>query len=176
MAIALVREGNKDAFADIIGHYQIPIIRYLYHLTGDHNVAQDLAQDTFLNAYRGILKTNSNLSLKAWLYRIAANNAKQYQRRERLLTFIRFADWRGDHRSPEEPFHNHVEMQMLVEEALTKVPYAQRQCLVLHFMEDFKYREIAEILGISEEAVRKRVARGSEVFQTYYRLYGEEEK
>ena len=69
--IALVRAGEADAFAEIIGYYQAPIIRYLYRLTGDYEMAKDLAQDTFLQAYKGILKTNAELSFKAWLYRIA---------------------------------------------------------------------------------------------------------
>ena len=90
--IALIRTGDTDAFAEIIEQYQAPIIRYLYRLTGDYEVAQDLAQDTFLQAYKGILKTKSELSFKAWLYRIATNNALQLRRRKRLLSFIHFAN------------------------------------------------------------------------------------
>ena len=82
-AIALVRAGNTDAFADIIDHYQAPIQRYLYRLTGDSEMARDLAQDTFVQAYKNILRTDSELSLKAWLYRIAANNAFQHHRRKK---------------------------------------------------------------------------------------------
>ena len=69
--IDMVRAGEVDAFAEIVEHYQAPILRYLYRLTGDYQMAQDLAQDTFLQAYKGILKTKADLSLKAWLYRIA---------------------------------------------------------------------------------------------------------
>ena len=63
--IAQVRTGRNDAFGEIIEHYQRPIIRYLLRMTGNYEVAQDLAQDTFLQAFRGILKTRSDLSLKA---------------------------------------------------------------------------------------------------------------
>ena len=69
--IAKVKAGTLDAFGEIVEHYQAPIVRYLYRLTGDSEVARDLAQDAFLQAYRGILKTRSDLSLKAWLYKIA---------------------------------------------------------------------------------------------------------
>ncbi|HBD84413.1 MAG TPA: hypothetical protein DC056_10435, partial [Dehalococcoidia bacterium] len=88
--IAQVRTGRNDAFGEIIEHYQMPIICYLLRTTGNYEVAQDLAQDTFLQTFRGILKTRSDLSLKAWLYRIATNNANQYHRRRRLLSFIPF--------------------------------------------------------------------------------------
>jgi len=58
---------------------------------------------------------------------------------------------------------------LAITETLLNIPSDQRTCMILHFMEGFKYREIAETLGISEEAVRKRVARGSETFR---RLFG----
>lgn len=88
--IAQVRTGRNDVFGETIEYYQRPIICYLLRMTGNYEVAQDPAQDTFLQAFRGILKTRSDLSLKAWLYRIATNNANQYHRRRRLLSFIPF--------------------------------------------------------------------------------------
>ncbi len=168
--IALVRAGNTDAFAEIVEQYQIPIIRYLYRLTGDNAVAQDLAQDTFANAYQAILKTDSELSFKAWLYKIATNNARQYHRRNRLLSFVRFTTLGRDNLSSQEDLSDSVEQKITVEEALLKVPHNLRQCMVLHFVEGLKYREIGEVLGVSENAVRKRIARGREVFQREYRL------
>ena len=74
--IAQVRTGQTDAFGHIVERYQLPIVRYLTRLTGNIETARDLAQDTFLQAYKSILKTKSELSLKAWLYRIATNNAR----------------------------------------------------------------------------------------------------
>jgi RNA polymerase sigma-70 factor (ECF subfamily) len=169
--IALVRAGEADAFAEIIEHYQAPIIRYLFRLTGDYEMAKDLAQDTFIQAYKGILKTDAELSFKAWLYRIATNNALQHHRRKKLLSCIPFtlkeqdiADARSRIDSPGET--------LAINEALLKVPEDQRTCLVLHFVEGFKYREIAETLGCSEEAVRKRVARGRKLFIEEYNSGG----
>ena len=65
-----------------------------------------------------------------------------------------------------------IEEKMAVRTALREVPPNQRECLVLHFVEGFKYREIAVTLGISEEAVRKRVARGKEIFKDAYKFNG----
>ena len=166
--IALVRMGNTDAFATIVEHYQVSIIRYLYRLTGDYEIAQDLAQDTFLNAYQGILKTESELSFKAWLYRIATNNALQFRRRKRLLSFVPFVDSRKLDIPTIETSPDYADERMAIEETLLRVPDKHRTCMVLHFVEGLKYREIAEILGISEDAVRKRVARGSRDFRKLY--------
>lgn len=169
--IALIRAGEADAFAEIIEDYQASIIRYLYRMTGDHEMAKDLAQDTFIQAYKGILKTDAELSFRAWLYRIATNNALQHHRRKKLLSFIPFTskeqdipDARKQINCPGETF--------AINEALLKIPEEQRTCLVLHFVEGFKYREIAETLGCSEEAVRKRVTRGKKLFIGLYNREG----
>jgi RNA polymerase sigma factor (sigma-70 family) len=59
-----------------------------------------------------------------------------------------------------------------VHEALLKVPEKLRVCMVLHFVDGFKHREIAQMLGISEDAVRMRVARGSQEFRKLYSTTG----
>jgi RNA polymerase sigma factor (sigma-70 family) len=169
--IALVRAGEVDAFVEIVEHYQSPIIRYLYHLTGDYETAKDLAQDTFIQAYTGILKTRAELSFKAWLYRIATNNAWQHQRRKKLLSFVPFTVKKHD--VPDLKDNVDCSGKALeIQEAMIKIPDEQRTCVVLHFVEGFKYREIAETLGISEEAVRKRVARGRKLFIEEYNKGG----
>jgi len=167
--IALVRTGSADAFTEIVEHYQVPIQRYLYRLTGDYEMAQDLTQDTFLQAYKGILKTNADLSFKAWLYRIATNNAFRVHRRRRLLSFVPFSQSGESGIPADEDASGHIDERMAVQTALLKVSEEQRTCLALHFVEGFKYREIAETFGISEDAVRKRVARGKQVFRRLYR-------
>jgi RNA polymerase sigma-70 factor (ECF subfamily) len=168
VVIAQVRSGNSDAFAGIVEHFQSPIQRYLYRFTGDYELAKDLTQDTFIQAYKSILKTNSGLSLKAWLYRIATNNAYQYYRRKRLISFIPFSGLKKEIESSIADYAVDTTETMAIQEALVKVPEEQRTCLVLHLIEGFKYREIADTLGISEDAVRMRVARAKEAFQRSY--------
>ena len=165
--IAMVRAGSADAFAQVMEHYQVPIFRYLYRMTGDYDIAQDLTQDTFVQAYKALLKTQSDLRLKAWLYRIATNNAFQQHRRKKLLSFIPLDEWRkSDASQVNRPESAGIEAG--VQEALTKVPAEQRTCIVLHFVEGLKYAEIAQTLGISEEAVKKRVSRGKQLFRRLY--------
>jgi RNA polymerase sigma-70 factor, ECF subfamily len=166
-AVALVRDGNAEAFSDIVEHYHVPIHRYLYRLTGDYDLTQDLVQDTFIRAYENLIKTNSELSLRAWLYKIAENNARQHYRRKKLVSFIHFSSTDSDHITAGNRA-DETNRSLAIKEALLKVPYKNRVCIVLHFIEGFKYREIAETLGISKEAVRKRVTRGSLEFRRHY--------
>ena len=164
-AIDQVRAGRADAFAEIVERYQAPIFRYLLRMTGDYQVAQDLAQDTFLNAYESILKTRAELSLKAWLYRIATNNALKFHRRRRLLSFVPFAGTEGSN-TPRST--SSLDAKIAIEEALLQVPAERRICLVLHFVEGLRYREIAEIVGANEDAVRKRVTKGRKELRGAY--------
>jgi len=165
--IKLVRAGNTDAFSWIVERHQGPIIRYLHRLMGEYEVALDLAQDTFVRAYKGILKTDNDISLQAWLYKIATNLARQHGRRKKILAFVPLAHIEELKAFPSAD--NCAEENMAINEALLKVPEKQRACLVLHFVEGLKYREIAETLEISEDAVRKRVVRGCEQFRQAYR-------
>ncbi len=165
--INLIRAGDTDAFTEVVERYQRPIIRYLHRLTGEYEVALDLAQDTFVRAYQGILNTDAEISLQAWLYKIATNLARQHHRRKKILTFVPFA-----HVEELKAFStadNCSEENMAINEALLKVPEKLRACMVLHFIEGLKYQEIAGTLGISEDAVRKRVVRGCEQFRRAYR-------
>jgi RNA polymerase sigma-70 factor (ECF subfamily) len=159
-----VRTGRTDVFGEVVEQYQAPIFRHLLRMTGDHEVARDLAQDTFLKAYQSILKTRSELSLKAWLYRIATNNALKFHRRRRLLSFVPF---RGAE-EPAAPTSSSMDEKVAIEEALLQVPLERRVCLVLHFVEGLRYGEIAEIVGAREDAIRKRVAKGRQEFRRAY--------
>ncbi len=171
--ITLVRNGETNAFAEIVERYQKPIGRYLYQMTGDYELAKDLLQDTFLKAYQSILQTDADLSFKAWLYKIATNIALQYHRRRKIVSFVPLFDDSTSYENPTlETPGDHFEEKLLIEEILLKLPKEQKVCMILHFVEGFKYREIAKVFDITEEAVRKRVARGSKEFRKLYGKMG----
>jgi RNA polymerase sigma-70 factor (ECF subfamily) len=160
LVLSLAKSGNADAFTELMKEYQKPILRYLFRLTGDYDIASDLAQETFIQAYKNISNLNAEAAFKTWLYRIATNKASQFRRRRRLLSVILFtklrpADANSAEISPEKAFEN-----IEIKDALLKLPQDQRVCLTLHYVEGFKYHEIAQTLGTSEDAVRMRVTRG----------------
>ena len=171
-----MRQGDGKAFTTVVENYQAAIQRFILRMTGDYHLTQDLAQDTFIRAYNGIIKTHSELSLKAWLYRIASNVVYAHYRRKRLILFVPFTEAMKD--GPLDPgsLSQNNEESIVIGNALRKVSYDKRVCLVLHYVDGFKYREIAGILGISEDAVRKRVARGTDEFRILYKKEGGEKR
>ncbi len=164
--------GDVDAFGELVECYQSQIIRYFLRMTGDIETARDLAQDTFLQVYKSLSRTTLDLPFRTWLYRIATNNVLQYRRKKRSLPLIRLMDDPGlkaDLQLVDE-MTNEVEVQ----DILLRIPANFRVCMVLHFIDGFKYREIGQMLGISEDAVRMRVARGSEEFRKRFDAGGGE--
>ena len=166
--IALARKGDTVAFGEIVKTHRDSILRYLYRLTGDMEKASDLTQDTFLKAFQKIDSLRSEQAFKAWLYRIATYTVHSYWRRARLRAFINFDDAKPSIENTIADMAENIEEKIAVRHALLKVPRNQRECLVLHFVSGFKYYEIAATLGISEDAVRKRIARGKEIFRDAY--------
>jgi len=164
------RAGDMEAFAGLVQQFQSAIVSYLFRLTGDMELARDLGQDTFIQAYKGLSTTVCTISFRAWLYRIATNNALQYFRRQAKLAFVPLDDSRPAAANPDAAREGSE--SAAVHEALLKMPERLRVCLVLHFVDGFKHREIAKMLGISEDAVRMRVARGCAEFRRTYRASG----
>lgn len=169
--VAAVRSGDGSAFTAVVERYQAPIARYLRRLVGERALAEDLAQETFVKAYLAILKTDSSLALRPWLYRIATNEARMHLRRSRLIRFLPFLAERHEPVLPSPT--DALGERDLVQRALASLPGPYASALLLYLVEGFKHQEVGAILGISAEAARKRVARGSEMFrQAYLALEG----
>jgi len=166
LLIQTIRAGNENAFTTVVERYQAPIARYLCRLVGERSLAEDLTQETFVKAYVAILRTNSELALRPWLYQIATNEAKMHFRRRKLIRFLPFLAERHD--SPTPPADSSVGERDLVRQVLAQLPEETAALLLLYLVEGFKQHEIGAILGISADAVRKRVARGSEQFRKLY--------
>ena len=170
--IDLLRCGDSKAWEDIVFEYQAPLSRYLYNMVRDKELARDLTQDTFIEAYRGIANTEGDLKLKSWLYRIATNNAIQVLRRRKIISWTTWAEEKHDRREPES-IEDEFAQRELVRDVLDRLPEKYKAILLLHDYQGFKCPEISNILNISLDAAKKRLARGREMFrETYERLGG----
>lgn len=164
-----LRARDAQAFRSLIERLQQPVTGYLHRLVGDRDVALDLAQDTFLQVYKEIGKTSGDLALDAWIYRIATNFGLRYLNRKRLKQFVglearEICDESLATAGPEDQ----IETRILVQQALGMLKPRDSAVLQLHYGNGFTYEEIGQVLGMSSEAVRKRVARGVEKFRAVY--------
>ena len=164
-----LRERDAQAFRSLIDRLQQPITGYLHRLVGDREVALDLAQDTFVQVYKEIDKTSGDIALDAWIYRIATNYGLRYLNRKRLRQFVRLDSSESFDESlavagPEDQ----TETRILIKQALGTMKPMDAAVLQLHYGNGFTYEEIGEVMEMSSEAVRKRVARSVEKFRRVY--------
>jgi RNA polymerase sigma-70 factor (ECF subfamily) len=132
-------------------------------------VALDLAQDTFVQVYKEIDKTSGDLSLDAWIYRIATNYGLRYLNRKRLKQFVRLENRENfDENLAVAGPEDQTETRILVQQALGTMKPKEAAVLQLHYANGFTYQEIGKVMEMSSEAVRKCVVRSVEKFRKAY--------
>ena len=141
------------------------LLRYLRRLSVTPEGAEELLQETFVRAMRGKGPQPTSNDVRPWLYRVATNVAIDHIRRERRFRFLPFTDREP---APERD----VPVVDLVRRALRALPPEQATALVLRLHEGFAAVEIAELLGISEAAVRSRLVRGRRRFIEVFERMG----
>lgn len=137
---------------------------FLRKLTGDPEVASELVQETFVRAIRSGRETELRTA-RAWLFRVAGNLARDHARRRRLLRFVPFSGREVD-RTVIDPDAD------LVHRALRQVSPMLSTTLLLHYDAGFSRKEIAHMDGVTEEAVKARLARGREAFARAFEQVG----
>lgn len=147
-------------FSEIYGSYYTRIVRYLARLLGPDE-AEDIAQDVFLKASRSLPEFRGESSLVTWLYRIATNAAVDRLRSAEHHAAVRSepVDVTVASLTSVERATIRREMSDCVQGLVNELPEEFRQVLILSEMEGWRNREIAEILGVSEAAVKIRLHR-----------------
>ena len=164
MAQALA--GSQSAFEQIVRRYQRPVISLLIRLTGDQALAEDLAQETFVKAFRSLAAFDATRRLSAWIFRIAHNTAVDALRRRRPSTVPLLDESASDRPATAEaaapPLPDPVERQALrraLDEAIARLKPDQREAVALRYDEGLSFDEIGQILGIPEATARSHVHR-----------------
>ena len=169
------RHGDVEAFEAIFDEYHLRICRYLCSLVDDLDLAEDLAQQTFVKAYRSLARSGPPDNLKAWLYAIATNTALSALRRRKLIQWLPFRAQAEAARAPGQDPEARLGERELLQQALDQLPRRDAACLLLRFQHGLSYAELAEILGTSIPAARMRLSRARAVFREIYLQLDQEE-
>ncbi len=161
-----VRQGEREAFSILVEKYKKPILNLIYRYTGQREQAEDLAQEVFLRAFRGLDGFRGNSRFFTWLYRIAVNLSLRHRERGSKFFFSSLDQKREDmgetlrDEAPEpQDYLEQDELRRVVKEAVSSLPDDQRQVVILYRYENMKYDQIAEVLDISLSAVKSRLHR-----------------
>jgi len=159
--------GDHAHFTVLYTTYQQPILSYLYRLMGDAACAEELCQEVFARAYKARRSMENVQNVRAWLYRIATNAARDQLRRRRLLAWLPLFD-EDPALLVDNPEASALELHA-VEQALLKLDPDLRVPLVLYTCQELSTQEIADVLGISRDAVKQRLVRARSRFRELYK-------
>jgi RNA polymerase sigma-70 factor, ECF subfamily len=146
---------DEDAFGELYDRHVVRVYRHLYYMVGRQPEAEDLTAQTFLKAWEAIDRYQvRGAPFVSWLLRIAHNLGVSYLRSKRESSELHdgIVDTK-ERRDPEWSYQQTAEEE-LVREAIMLLREEQRQVIILRFIEDLDYREVAEIIGKSVAAIR----------------------
>ena len=166
-----LRSGNMAAFDVLLGKYRKPIVHFMYRMVHNQAVAEELAQEVFLRVYRSRETYRAEARFSTWLYRIATNlgvNHARDTRHERTASTV-YLDQADDETGSTPDVADltpGVENRLVYDERMAAIrdhilalPERQRSAVLMHKYEDMDYKQIGEVLKLSESATKSLLFR-----------------
>ena len=175
------KRGDDSAFSQLVENYQDRLVAVLYHILGNQEAAEDLAQEVFLRVYRNRGKYEPRAKFSTWLFHIANNLASNWRRdgarrREASLAGsesgplgVRPQEQLLAEKSALMPARvlDRTETQALVRAALESLNDRQKMAVLLHKFEQMSYGDIAAAMNLTPEAVKSLLSRARENLRTF---------
>ncbi len=178
--VVRVQQGDSELFGVLMERYYKKLLRYGKRFVSDSAAIEDSVQDIFISTYKTINSFNPSLKFSSWLYRIAHNafvNALRKQQRSHIPVPSFDLDVIIPHSVDEDAPPSEEElraMREMIDRGLEKVKPKYREVLILHFLEDFSYKDISDILKIPIGTVGIRVMRGKEALRKACEAFAQE--
>ena len=159
--IARARRGDADAFEQLVAAYRNQVFRLALRMCGNEADADEVAQEAFLSAWKGLPNFRGESRFSTWLYQLTTHAAIDLLRREKRqaaaedIDEITAAD---DGPSPQQQVER-TETQREIRSALMQLPEEYRQVLLLRFMQELSYEEIGRALKLPVGTVKSRLNR-----------------
>lgn len=163
--VRLAREGDVDAFAEIVRRHERRLRIVLLRILDDSRDVEEALQDAFVQAWRNLDRYRSEAALFTWLYRVGVNAAlARARRKEHATTTLDSLEAEGAaHVRPDvlpQPAAEANELRTRVVAALAELPFEHREAVVLRDVAGLSNEEVAAALGISLAAAKSRIHRG----------------
>jgi RNA polymerase sigma-70 factor (ECF subfamily) len=167
------KRGDKEGFEELVNRYQTKVYNLNLRLCGgDREEAEDLTQEVFISAYQGLSKYQARGKFFTWLYRIAVNTFNASHRRKPCVAPEPLEDWEDKivaTDTPEEKLLLKEIQEICFSAIITHIPKSERVVFVLSETQGLSNKEIGEILGITEGAVKARLHRAREKVIGFFR-------
>ncbi len=148
--------GEEKAFNQLVIKYQKKIYDLVYKMIRNNEDALDLAQEVFVKAYHSLKDFKRQSMFYTWLYKIALNMSLNYLRQKKIRSFVSFFELGESLPSKHNPVEELEKDQLTkaIDQAVLGLPKKQRAIFVLRYYENMPYKEISELLGTSEGALK----------------------
>lgn len=157
---------DQEAFGQLIDRHAATIVNLAYRMVGNRAEAEDLAQETFLAAFKALSTFRADSKFLTWLYRIGTNKCKDWLRTKRPGQGQRDVDIDelldmqvAEDRTPERLL-SQQQVAHELEQAIQRLPPLYREAFVLKHVEGLSYEEMQEILGVNGDTLKMRVYKG----------------
>ncbi|WP_353843889.1 RNA polymerase sigma factor [Brevibacterium sp. RIT 803] len=161
--VVRAREGDIDAFEALVDRYETKLLRFCLRTLGDRQDAEDVVQDTLVQAWKSMNALTEPAAFGTWIYRLASNKCTDLLRRRMARpSDAQDPDDMSIHADGRASVEKSVEARTALQhfsDVLQTLSSEQRVTWVLHQMEGLSYAEVATTLGISEGSVRGRIHR-----------------
>ena len=168
LLISRARGGDREAFGELVEQYRDNVYRLAYRMCGNTYDADEAAQEAFVAAWRALPNFRGDAKFSTWLYRLTTNAAIDVMRREKRHQTVgdgEMIEVADDADSPQETVER-TEQQEAVQEALSTLSEEYREVLLLRYMEELDYAEIAEVLQLPSGTVKSRINRAKVALKT----------
>ncbi|MGQ9673593.1 MAG: RNA polymerase sigma factor [Candidatus Aminicenantales bacterium] len=169
------QQGDQDAYAELVRRNQEAIYRIIYRFTKNHNDTDDLAQETFLRAFRGLGQFKRKANFSTWVFRIAINLSLNFLKKRKkekgmkTLEETMTSQAEGAHCPDSTADFN--ELRRRLNEAIDGLPLPYRSTFIMVVLEGLNHRRVARILGCSENTISWRVHKARKMIQAKLRPY-----
>jgi RNA polymerase sigma-70 factor, ECF subfamily len=158
--LALVREGNHQAFAELVQRHTGRFYRLAYRYVQNRETAEDVVQDAFLKLWENpaIWRPERSSKFTTWFYRIVVNLCLDWQKKKRPMPLDEAIPVADDAETIDESM-TRLQAQKLLEKEIAGLPERQRTALNLCFDEEFSNQEAAEAMGLNLKALQSLIMR-----------------
>ena len=146
---------KNEAFKELLDIYQERLYWHIRKIVVTHDNANDVLQNTFINVFKGIPNFKANSTLHTWMYRIAYNESIRYLKKNKfklLQSISNETDYLKN--LTEDIYFNGEDVQLKLHNIISKLSEKQKRVFQMKYFDDLSFREISEILNISENTLK----------------------
>jgi RNA polymerase sigma-70 factor (ECF subfamily) len=179
-----IRDGDQEAFKELVNEFQEPVLRTCMGFLHNHDDAEDITQEVFIEVFESIEKFRGDAKLSTWIYRIAVNKSLNFIRSTKKRQFFGsieslFKDGRNseneiaDVRNEPHQKMEETERASILKEAIGSLAKNQKIAFTLHKYDELSYKQIADVMELSLSSVESLIFRAKSNLQkkliSYYK-------